>query len=290
MRILAELTDLPKDIYGLFDPDNDHVPSEENLTALAENIKDLMRMRLKKYTAPETPLRFSALGKPNRQVWYDAHPLEGTKEALVPKTYLKFMYGDIIEQMLLFLAKEAGHSVEHEQAEVEVDGIKGHIDAIIDGVVVDVKSASPYGYKKFKDKTVTEDDPFGYVAQLSGYADVLTPDRSAAWLANDKVAGDICISPLSATVIKHHKPAERIAELREVISRESPPDLCYQPIPDGKSGNYKLPTPCSYCSHKFRCHPGLRVFLYSTGPRFLTVVAKTPDVPEIDGMVMPDES
>lgn len=265
----------------MFDPDVHHAPNEENLDAFAENLKDLFRVRLGKYAPPENPLRFSALGKPNRQVWYDAHPVPGTKEALVPKTYIKFLYGDIIEQMLLFLAKEAGHSVEQEQAEVEVDDVKGHIDAIIDGVVVDVKSASPYGYKKFENRTVTEDDPFGYVAQLSGYSSVLLPGQAAAWLALDKVSGDMCISPLSHTVIQYHKPAERISELKDVIALETPPALCYEPVPDGKSGNLKLGTSCSYCSHKFRCHPGLRTFLYSTGPRFLTQVCKTPDVPEI---------
>lgn len=283
MKALAILSDLPKDIYELLDPDKDHICNEENLSILAENVKELMRLRLKKYQAPESgPLRFSALGKPNRQVWYEAHPIEGTKEKMIPKTYIKFMYGDIIEQMLLFLAKEAGHTVEAEQAEVEVLGVKGHIDAIIDGVVVDVKSASPFGYKKFKEGTVTEDDPFGYVAQLSGYADVLTPGKEAAWFANDKVAGDICISTLSPTVIKHHKPEDRIKELKDVIALEEPPQLCYEPIADGKSGNEKLPTACSYCSHKKRCHPSLRAFSYSTGPRFLTVVSKTPDVPEIN--------
>ena len=286
---MPNLADLPEDIYGLFDPSVDHEPSEENLDAFCNNLKDLLRTRLKKYTPPTSPLRFSALGRPNRQIWFDAHPVDGGKEALVPKTYIKFLYGDIIEQMLLFLAKEAGHSVEQEQAEVEVAGVTGHIDAIIDGVVVDVKSASPYGYQKFKDKRVVEDDPFGYVAQLSGYADVLTPGKPAAWLANDKVAGDICISPLSATVIKHHPPAERIAELKEVIESETPPPLCYEPVPDGKSGNYKLPTACSYCAHKFRCHPGVRTFLYSTGPRFLTTVAKVPDVPEVTSVAGLDD-
>lgn len=242
-----------------------------------------MRSRLAKYTPPTTPLRFSALGKPDRQVWFEAHPIPGGKEPLTSQTYLKFMYGDIIEQMLLFLTKEAGHSVEAEQAEVEVDGVFGHIDAIIDGVVVDVKSASPFGYKKFKENSILADDPFGYVHQLSGYATVLTPGREAAWLANDKVAGDVCVTYLSAPVIAHHKPEERIKELREVIAMEEPPELCHQPIADGKSGNMRLPTACSYCAHKHRCHPGLRTFLYSTGPRFLTTVAKLPEVHEVIG-------
>lgn len=282
MNPLSDLNTLPKDIYELFNPDVDHIPSEENLNDFCENLKSLFRNRLGRYTPPVSPLRFSALGKPNRQIWYDAHPDEAyPKEALTPKTYVKFLYGDIIEQMLLFLAKEAGHTVELEQAEVEVDGVTGHIDAIIDGVVVDVKSASPFGYKKFETSSVVEDDPFGYVAQLSGYSNVLTPNKAAAWLANDKVSGDICVSYLDPWTIKEHKPEERIKELRDVITSETPPELCYSPIPDGKSGNLKLGTGCSYCGWKYRCHPNLRTFIYSTGPRFLTEVVRVPDVPEV---------
>lgn len=265
----------------MFDPDKDHECSKENLDAFSDNLREILTQRLRKYTPPASPLRFSSLGKPDRQIWYEAHPGDYVKEALVPKTYIKFLYGDIIEQMLLFLAKEAGHEVTHEQAEVEVGGVKGHIDAIIDGTVVDVKSASPFGYKKFEQGSVTQDDPFGYVAQLAGYANVLTPGQPAAWLANEKVAGDICISPLSTPVIKHHPPEERIEHLKKVIESETPPERCYEDVPDGASGNRKLVTGCSYCAHKFRCWPGLRTFIYSTGPRYLTKVVKEPNVMEV---------
>lgn len=282
---MPDLKDVPADVYELFNPDVDHVCSEENLEHFANALKDLVRTRLRKAPERSSPLRFSALGKPDRQIWYDAHPEDGTKEKLLPKTYLKFMYGDVIEQLLLLLIKEAGHSVEDEQRGVEVLGVKGHIDAIIDGVVVDVKSASPYGYKKFESNTVTQDDPFGYVAQLSGYSNVLTPGQPAAWIAFDKVAADICVSYLPNMVIKHHQPEERIEHLENVIANPEPPERCFEPVPDGKSGNLKLPSGCSYCSHKYRCHPDLRTFLYSTGPRFLTKVVREPDVPEVKGFI-----
>lgn len=279
---MPELKTLPDDIYALFDPKTDHVPSEENLNLFCDNLKTALKQRLgKQDDTSRRPIRFSALGKPDRQVWYDAYPEPETEEQLRPQTYIKFLYGAIIEELLLFLAREAGHEVSHEQAQVEVDGVTGSIDAIIDGVVVDVKSASSFGYKKFENNTVVQDDPFGYVAQLSGYASVLTPGQPAAWLANDKVAGDICISELAPVVIKHHDPKERIAHLKDVVANPIPPERCYPAVPDGKSGNMKLDTACSYCKHKFRCWPGVRTFIYSTGPRYLTEVARVPDVLEI---------
>lgn len=270
-----QLATLVDDIYSLFDPEVTHEPNEENLEYFATTLKEVLRTRLAMREDVRSPLRFSALGRKDRQLWYDAHP-DGNEEELTSKTFFKFLYGDVIEALLLFLAKEAGHSVEMEQAEVEVDGVLGHIDAIVDGVVVDVKSASPFGYKKFEQGSVVEDDPFGYVSQLSGYANVLTPGKEAAWIAMDKVSGDICVSRLSSSIIKDHSPSKRIAELKEMINSNDPPDRCYSPVPDGKSGNMALATGCSYCKHKARCYPNLRTFLTGSGPKFLTTVVRPP--------------
>lgn len=281
------LDTLPNDIYELFNPNKGHEPCEDNLEEFAQKVKEILRTRLALREDVGSPLRFSSLGRPDRQIYFMAHP-DGKEEELTPKTFFKFLYGDIIELMILFLAKEAGHKVEMEQAEVEIDGVLGHIDAIIDGVVVDVKSASPFSYQKFRKGEVLENDPFGYVGQLSGYADVLTPGKSAAWIAFDKVGGDICVAPLSASVIRGYETAKRLEHLKEVIKSDEVPALCHDPVEDGKSGNMKLGTACSYCKFKKRCHPNLRTFLYSNGPRFLTNVAKTPDVPEVKEAI-PDE-
>lgn len=286
---MKTLDTLVEDIYDLLDPDTEHTVSEENLDLFAEACKDIFRTKLSKQDRPaDRPIRFSALGKPDRQVWMDAHPDPEHEEKLIPKTYIKFLYGDLIEQLILFLAREAGHTVESCQEQVETDGVTGSIDAIVDGVVIDVKSASAFGFKKFEDGSILDNDPFGYVKQLAGYANILTPGKDAAWLANDKVHGDIVVTPLKADDIAKHPPGPRINHLKEVVAKEGPPPLCYNPEPDGKSGNMKLPTGCSYCRHKHRCHPNLRTFLYSTGPRYLTRVVKEPNVRELGGAEFPD--
>lgn len=280
-QILAKsLQTLPEDIYSLFDPTQHHEVNEDNLEWAAQQFKELLRVRLSEREPLSDPLRFSSMGRPDRQIWYMAQQ-EIEAEPIQSKTYFKFLYGDVIELLILFLAREAGHTVERTQEELEVDGVKGHIDAVIDGVVVDVKSASPYGFQKFKKNSVTEDDPFGYVQQLAGYSAVINPGEAAAWVAFDKVDGEICVSNLSASIIKDFDPAERIAHLKEVVAREEPPERCYPDVPDGQSGNRKLGTACSYCSFKHQCWPGLRTFLYSGKPRFLTHVAREPDVLEL---------
>ena len=276
---MLELKELPEKLYQLLDPETDHEVNEENLEFFASSLKDLIRSKLRKQERGGA-LRFSSLGKKDRQVWYSAHP-DGSEEKLTGQTLLKFLYGDLTEALIMLLIKEAGYEVTNEQAQVEVDGVYGHTDASVDGIVVDVKSASSYGFQKFKHNRVTEDDPFGYVDQLSGYANVLTPDKEAAWIAFDKVSGEVCVSFLSPSIIKHYKPEDRIKHLKGVIQSETPPERCYEPVADGASGNLKLGTQCSYCSWKRRCYPDLRTFAYSGGPRFLVKVAKEPNVPEI---------
>lgn len=276
---MPELKTLPEDILGLFDPNVTHEPNEENLQWLAENLKGIMRTRLAEREKVDNPLRFSSLGRPDRQIWYMANSNEA-KEDLNAKTYFKFLYGDVIELLVLFLAKESGHKVERMQEEVEVDGVLGHIDAVVDDVVVDVKSASPFGYKKFASSSVIEDDPFGYVQQLAGYSTVLNPGKQAAWVAFDKVHGDVCVSNLSSSVIADYDPGKRIQELKEVIELPAPPKRCYPDKEDGKAGNRVLSIGCSYCPFKHECWPGLRTFLYSNGPKFFTHVVKEPNVPE----------
>ncbi len=47
-------------------------------------------------------------------------------EELMPHTRIKFLYGHLIEEMILALTKLSGHDVTHEQKQVEVNGIKGY--------------------------------------------------------------------------------------------------------------------------------------------------------------------
>ena len=76
------------------------------------------------------------------------------------------------------------------QKETTLGGVKGHIDAKVDGVLVDVKSASHFSFKKFKDKSLYSDDPFGYIDQLSSYSTAEEVDRSR-FLVMNKTSGEL---------------------------------------------------------------------------------------------------
>jgi hypothetical protein len=285
-RETKDPSSLPEDIYHLLADETDHEVSEENVEWAGEIFKNLLRSRLQKREEKrgEEVLRFSALGKRDRQIWYQANKPE-VAEKMPGKQNFKFLYGDVLEVLLLFLAKEAGHTVEDCQKGVECDGVKGSIDARIDGVLVDVKTASSYSFEKFKSGSFVFDDPFGYISQLSGYANALD-DRRAGFLVADKVHGDICFTELDEAYIEGNHPAPRIERLREVIGSSVPPERCYSDKPEGKSGNRKLDIGCSYCPFKEDCWSdanegaGLRKFFYSRGPVWLTEVKKEPKVDE----------
>lgn len=280
---------LVDDIYHLFGSKDTINVSPEFLGQFSEDLTSLVASRFIK-TERKGGLRMSNIGRPDRQLWYDVN-WTGELEALTPATLIKFMYGDIIEHLMLLLARQAGHVVEFEQTELELEGITGHPDAVIDGVVVDVKSASSYSFEKFKSGALLEDgnDPFGYLGQLAAYTEAINPDADGAFLAVDKTLGKVCLLKVPNEVLKQYMVRDRIIHLKKVVADETPPPRCYEPKPEGKSGNFVLSVGCSYCPHKLHCWSdansgkGLRTFVYSTGPRFFTHVEKEPRVFETEG-------
>jgi hypothetical protein len=258
--------------------------TEENLDVFLQNIKEAMLAWNKPYNAEKYAgkLRMSILGKPSRQLWYDKFSPKDKKEENAGLN-LKFLYGHIIEHLVLYLAELAGHKIEDQQMKVEIDGVTGHIDSKIDGEICDVKSASSFSFKKFQTGEIVGDDPFGYHAQLSGY-ETANGTKDGGFLVVDKSTGDICFykpddmaKPNVKTLIK---------DLKNTLEQDTPPEKCY-PYKEEKNGNKTLAIGCQFCPHKWECHAdanggkGLRVFRYSNKDTILTEVIKLPKVDEV---------
>ena len=258
--------------------------SEKDLDELGESIKTA----LKNWAHPEPrnsteTLRMSNIGRPTRQLWYDLNS-EESNIPISPPTFIKFLYGHILEEVVLFLVRLAGHKVDDEQRNVSVKGVKGHMDCTIDGEVVDVKTASGYAFKKFRDGTLAEQDTFGYMSQLASYEEAMGTN-SGGFLALNKETGELALfipEELDKPNIK-----TKISKVRKALKSSEPPEKCYDPIPDGVSGNMKLPRECFYCRHKYECHQdtnegnGLRIFQYAKGLAYFTTVVKEPKVKEL---------
>lgn len=223
-------------------------------------------------------LRLSNIGRPDRQLWYEINDPDGG-ERLTPQALIKFLYGDMQEQLLILLAKLAGHEVTCEQETVVVNGVEGHIDCLIDGCLVDVKSTSRFAFSKFKDGTLLEpgNDAFGYIGQLAAYTHAKTPGKDGYFFAVNKDLGHLALLRVDSDVLARYQVEARIENAKEVVAGAIP-DRCYPDVADGKSGNMKLDTGCSYCARKFKCWPDIKTYYYSTGPRYLTKVVKEPKV------------
>jgi len=244
--------------------------SEKDAEEFGNAMKDILLQWAKPYERKKETLRMSKS---------EDEPLP-----IKPSTQIKFLYGHILEEVVLLLVRLAGHKVEGEQKEVKVSGVLGHMDCIIDGEVVDVKSASGFAFQKFRNGTLPEDDPFGYMAQLAGY-EASEGTNNGGFLAINKETGELALlipAEMDKPNIKH-----RIAKLKRELKLDNPPEMCYNPIPEGTSGNMKLPKQCVYCRHKFTCHKdsnngqGLRVFKYAKNLAFFTTVVKQPRVEEV---------
>lgn len=271
---------LIEDVYGLFN--TGHEVSDEDAEAFGTELAGIIQDRLKQYTKKRKPyLRLSNIGKNPKSLWYELNGYEG--EGLEPHTKIKFLYGDLIESMLLFLVKQAGHTVTDEQKEISIEGVLGHADCTIDGITVDVKSVSPYSFKKFENGTVHESDPFGYIAQISAYTqgneDPTVSTERAAFLAMDKSLGKLTLMDVYDDEMIDAK--EKIKEMKELVASGTPPEG-YDDFVTEDNGNVRLGISPSYDSQKFNMYPELRIFLYSTGPKFYVHIEKEPRVVEID--------
>lgn len=206
-------------------------------------------------------------------------------ERLPPWAEFKYAYGHVIEAMAIGLARAANHNVEGEQDELCVDGIIGHRDCVIDGCVVDVKSSSSLGFAKFKDGSLATSDNFGYLDQLDGYLvgsnqDPLVKVKDKGYiLAIDKTLGHMV---LYEHVCRPERIRARIDSYKRIVQATQPPPCECKTRTVGSSGNIGLDVAASYSLQKWTCFPTLRCFLYASGPVYLTVVKRKPDVQEVN--------
>ena len=278
---------LVEDIYNLFEPSIINKISEKDLEKhlkeFTKNVTNNIKTVLNEQPRKKRKLSLSSIGKPTRQLWYDRHS-NSEARPLAPSTRIKFLYGHILEDLLILLSRVAGHTVTEEQKEVEVEGIKGHQDCKIDGVLVDCKSASGFAFKKFANNRLADDDPFGYIAQISAYSEG-NGVNEAYFLAIDKQHGNIALTRVHDMEMINAK--ERVQYLKGALDSKRVTDRCYSDIPEGVSGNRKLAIGCVFCPHKRECWSdanqgkGLRAFKYEKGPTYLTQVSKEPRVEEI---------
>lgn len=293
---MPKIETLARDIYDLLDrPNADmefNLDREVDLSKrLISHIRDEVRDP-DRTSRPANELYVTQFTSPcNRRVWYNVYGKDIERERIAGKNRFKFVYGDLIEEMVLYFAELAGHTVTHKQHRFEVPLAKdqpfvvcGRIDAIIDGVLVDVKSMEGFSFDRLV--AGTYDDKWGYYTQLGIYRHMAQQQgidvRDCAILAVNKSNGRLHV---------HRVDEEQLVGCwSRVVGAIKDPTSMYE-LPDRhvttKSGNSVLGAGCSYCPYKFDCYErdgnnGLEVYAYSDGPTFMPKpVARPPKVPQI---------
>ena len=256
--------------------------SEEFIEQFGEDIKQSLRDWSTPRESKDFSLRFSNIGKPLRKLWYEKR--NPSDKPIEPSLNLKFLYGHMLEHLVVLLVRLSGNTVSDQQKEVTVNGIKGHLDCKINNKVVDVKSASRFAFTKFQKGLISEDDPFGYIAQLSAYEHAESSE-GGYFLVINKESGELCV----------YEPEELdkpdvpilIDNVVSSLDSESKPTKCFPTVAEGKKGNMKIDKNCNYCEFKKDCYQdsnngkGLRAFQYSKGLTFLETVKSEPKVEEV---------
>lgn len=148
-----------------------------------------------------------------------------------PFLLLKFVFGDMIEALVITLLESAGIKIDSEQEAVKLKvtddiTIPGTLDLVIDGRVYDVKTASPYSFEKFKKGlgAIEAQDSFGYCAQLAAYARA-GGYEVGGWIVVQKVTGEITVVDASEMDVDHY--IDSITSKAQIITHtHSLDDIC----------------------------------------------------------------
>lgn len=182
---------------------------------------------------------------------------------------LRMFFGGVIEATAICVLKASGINIEEEQTPVGViisgREIKGTLDLVIDGKVWDVKSASAYMFEhKFASyKSLKENDEFGYLAQMFGYAKA-RGIPAGGWIVVDKSSGIIKVIEIPAE--DHDEEMERqLTVIRKAVTAIMTREefaRCFSDL-DEKfkkryTGNKYLESPCIFCKYRYGCWPGLQ--------------------------------
>jgi len=234
--------------------------SQQTATKIGEDVRDAVIRQFDNNQRRTFRLRMSNIGKPYCQLWFEKNKPD---EALPrPNTFaIAMLIGDIVEAVLKGLMTEAG--IEYGDSDnvvldIETGKISGSYDMVLDGAVVDIKSASDWSYKnKFESyESLKNSDAFGYVGQLAGYAKAagLLP---GGWLVLNKSTGDFKYVPAELDI---DTELTKLKETHDKLEKNEF-ERCFEPIAETfnrkETGNTILPKECSFCDFRKSCWPNL---------------------------------
>lgn len=244
---------------------------EEVIEEFGKRCGAALKARIAEVKERKFTLRMSNIGKSLRQLMLEKK--YGVSQP-TPDFLFKMLYGSLYEALTLALLKASDVAITEQDTPVVLPigdtRILGTLDVVIDGKVYDIKTASPYSYEhKFVSwESLASADSFGYLAQGFGYA--LAHDKPfGGWIVINKSTGQIKVISLPDEVQTdlQTKYLKEIAGKIDHIDKDLPMPACTEAVEETyyrkPTGNVILGPACKFCSHKDKCHPGIK---YAASP------------------------
>ena len=264
MRTNYKIDTVVEDVYKMME-DKEYVGDDKYLKKIADRVGVEVSEAIVNALSPREEhnrLRMSGIGRCERAQWYGIKGYDSEKPT--GDVYITFLQGHIMEAILLGLVELSGHKVEGQQGKHTLEGVNGSQDCIIDGELVDVKTASAWSYdKKFAPDGI-KDDAFGYIKQLSAYGK--SDDRDSAYfLVFNKNKSTLKLSKqkLEKDIDKH------IIQLKDKMELGTPPmrlaDATKTVNHNAGGSSTQLNMKCAFCSYKESCFDKIDTITTSNG-------------------------
>ena len=237
--------------------------SAKTIATIKKDIGDALKRQFgAKTKRREFHIRMSNIGRPTCQLWFEKNMPE--KADPLPTTFvMNMMLGDIVEAVFKGIMTEAKVKFENSDRvslDIADTKVSGTYDLVLDDAVDDIKSASDWSYRnKFESfDTLAEEDPFGYVGQLAGYAKALGKKAGGWWVVN-KANGSFKYVP--ADGIDLEKEVEKLKKNVNTVNNNTF-KRCYEPVEETfrskPTGNTVLSKTCSFCRYRKACWENLQ--------------------------------
>lgn len=107
-----------------------------------------------------------------------------------PRTAYTFLLGHFFEAWVKFQLTSHGYNIsipdDGKQHEISYNGIKGHLDIVLDSGFIEVKTMSPTYFDKFLKE---QDDSRGYLTQMALYQ--AASGKNGVWVCLNKATGEV---------------------------------------------------------------------------------------------------
>lgn len=235
--------------------------SKEVAVQISNEVQEAIIKQFGQKKPKEFRLRMSNIGRPYCQLWFD----KNKPETALPKPttfIMNMLLGDIIEAIFKGLLKEAGvqyNDSDNVTLPVGTGSINGTYDIAIDGAVDDIKSASDWSYKNKFDSfaSLKSSDPFGYIAQLAGYAKA-SGMKVGGWWVISKGTGEFKYVPADIDVEEEHTKVKELHDKLKTNKFERCFEAEEETFRGKKTGNKVLGTACGFCDYRYSCWPELQ--------------------------------